>query len=51
MDAYLEKTGKEIPKTFMPKFELKGEPFDEKDLPRLYPKLAKKFNSSNQVGE
>ena len=42
-DAYLEKTGKEIPKTYIPKFELKGQPFDEGTVDQKYPKLAKKF--------
>lgn len=43
MDAYKQKTGKEIPKTFQPKFELKGEPFDEETVHKQYPILAKKF--------
>jgi hypothetical protein len=43
MDAYKQKTGKEIPKTFQPKFELKGKPFDEETVQEQYPILAKKF--------
>jgi uncharacterized protein DUF4240 len=44
-DAYKQKTGKEIPKTYSPKFELKGQPFDEETVAKQYPKLAKKFMS------
>ena len=29
-DAYKQNTGKEIPKLYEPKYELKGKPFDEK---------------------
>jgi hypothetical protein len=43
MQAYKQKTGKEIPKTYQPKFELKGKPFDEETVMKQYPKLAKKF--------
>jgi len=43
MEAYKQKTGKEIPKTYHPKFELKGKPFDEETVVKQYPKLAKKF--------
>lgn len=43
MEAYKQKTGKEIPKTYQPKFELKGKPFDEETVMKQYPKLAKKF--------
>jgi len=42
-EAYKEKTGKEIPKAYQPKFELKGKPFDEETVFKQYPKLAKKF--------
>lgn len=47
MEAYKQKTGKEIPKTYQPKFELKGKPFDEETVMRQYPKLAKKFMGDN----
>lgn len=47
MDAYKQKTGKEIPKTYQPKFEIKGNPFDEETVIKLYPKLAKKFKGNN----
>ncbi len=47
MDAYKQKTGKEIPKKYHPKFELKGKPFDEETVMKQYPKLAKKFMGSN----
>ena len=43
MDAYKLKTGKEMLKTYRPKFELKGKPFDEETEMKKYPKLAKKF--------
>ena len=43
MDAYKQKTGKEIPRTYQPKFELKGKQFDEETVMKQYPKLAKKF--------
>jgi len=43
MGAYKEKTGKDIPKTYQPKFEIKGKPFDEETVMKEYPKLAKKF--------
>ncbi|TDO96144.1 DUF4240 domain-containing protein [Flavobacterium sp. 245] len=42
-DAYKEKTGKEIPKTYNPDWTLKGEEFDENNIEKKYPKLAKKF--------
>jgi Protein of unknown function (DUF4240) len=47
MEAYKQKTGKEIPKTYQPKFELKGKPFDEETVMKQYPKLAKKFMGDN----
>ena len=47
MDAYKLKTGKDIPKTYQPKFELKGKPFDEETVMKQYPKLAKKFMGDN----
>ncbi|HLK27946.1 MAG TPA: DUF4240 domain-containing protein [Puia sp.] len=47
MEAYKLKTGKEMPRTYQPKFELKGKPFDEKTVIKQYPKLAKKFMASN----
>lgn len=42
-DAYKEKTGNEIPKTYNPELKLKGQPFDEDTVGKQYPKLAKKF--------
>jgi hypothetical protein len=42
-EAYKQKTGKDIPKTYEPKYELKGKPFDEANVDKQYPKLAKKF--------
>ena len=47
MEAYKQKTGKDIPKTYQPKFELKGKPFDEETVMKQYPKLAKKFMGNN----
>jgi len=47
MDAYKQKTGRDIPKTYQPKFELKGKPFDEETVFKQYPKLAKKFMGDN----
>ena len=47
MEAYKQKTGKEIPKTYQPKFELKGKPFDEETVMKQYPKLAKMFMGDN----
>lgn len=47
MEAYKQKTGKEIPKSYHPKFELKGKPFDEETVMKQYPKLAKKFMGDN----
>lgn len=47
MEAYKQKTGKEIPKTYLPRFELKGKPFDEETVNKQYPKLAKKFIGNN----
>ena len=43
LEAYRQKTGKDIPKTFKAKYELKGKPFDEEKVGTQYPKLAKKF--------
>ncbi|MBS4064743.1 MAG: DUF4240 domain-containing protein [Chitinophagaceae bacterium] len=51
MDAYKQKTGKEIPKTYQPKFELKGKPFDDETVMKQYPKLAKKFMGNTESGE
>jgi hypothetical protein len=42
-EAYEEKTGKEIPISYQPAFQLKGTPFDEETVFDQYPKLAKKF--------
>lgn len=47
MEAYKQKTGNDIPKTYQPKFELKGKPFDEETVVKQYPKLAKKFMEGN----
>ena len=47
MEAFKQKTGKNIPKTYQPKFELKGKPFDEETVTKQYPKLAKKFMGDN----
>ena len=47
MEAYKQLTGKEIPKTYQPKVELKGKPFDEETVMKQYPKLAKKFMGDN----
>jgi hypothetical protein len=47
MEAYRQKTGKEIPETYKPKFELKGKPFDEETVLKQYPKLARKFMGQN----
>jgi len=46
MDAYKQKTGKDIPKTYSVKFKLKGVPFDEEKVFKQYPRLAKKFMQS-----
>ncbi len=43
MEAYKQKTGKDLPKTYQVKYELKGKPFDEETVFKQYPKLAKKF--------
>lgn len=42
-DAYKEKTGKDIPKTYNPDWTLKGKKFDENNVEKKYPKLAEKF--------
>ena len=47
MEAFKQKTGKNIPKTYQPKFELKGKPFDEETVMKQYPKLAKMFMGDN----
>ena len=47
MNAYKQKTGKDLPRTYHPKFELKGKPFDEETIFRQYPKLAKKYMSDD----
>ena len=44
---YRMKTAKEIPASYQPEFELKGEPFDESSAMKQYPKLAKKFITKN----
>ena len=41
--AYKEKTGKDLPLTYLP-MELKGEPFKEETVDKQYPKLAKRFS-------
>ena len=47
MEAYEQKTGKGIPKSYQPEFKLKGAPFDEETVIEQYPRLAKKFMSDN----
>ena len=47
IEAYKQKTGKDLPKIYQPKFELKGKPFDEETVMKQYPKLAKKFMGAN----
>lgn len=42
-EAYRQKTGKDLPKTFQPEFKLKGKLPDEEAMMKQYPKLAKKF--------
>ena len=42
-EAYMEKTGKEIPLTFEIDYVLKGKSFNEDSLGLLYPALAAKF--------
>ena len=42
-EVYKAKTGKEIQVTYQPKYELKGNPFDEATVDKQYPKLAQKF--------
>jgi hypothetical protein len=43
-EAYREKTGRELPPAEVPGVpEPAGQRWDEADLPKLYPKLAKKF--------
>jgi hypothetical protein len=44
-DVYKKKTGKNIPRTYQPEFELKGEWFDEETVAQQYPRLAKKFKT------
>ncbi len=41
--AYKEKTGKDIPKSYNPDVEITGKKFDEDNVARQYPKLARKF--------
>ncbi|RZJ77517.1 MAG: DUF4240 domain-containing protein, partial [Chryseobacterium sp.] len=41
--AYKQKTGKEMPVNYHPKYVLKGELFDEEKITQQYPKLAAKF--------
>ena len=41
--AYKIKTGQEMPKIDQPKYELKGQAFDEDTVEQQYPVLAKKF--------
>lgn len=43
LDAYEQKTGKDIPNSYRPKFKLKGRPFTEASLFKNYPKLIRKF--------
>ena len=44
MNAYKQKTGRELPQYNIARFELKGKPFDEETVDKQYPKLAKKFS-------
>ena len=43
MEAFKQKTGRMLPKSYLPEFNLKGKPFDENTVMKEYPKLAKKF--------
>jgi len=45
--AYKQKTGNDIPKSYIPDFVLKGIPFDEEKVFEQYPKLAKRFIDNN----
>jgi len=45
-EVYKQKTGKDMPQVYHPQLELKGKPFDEATVSKQYPKLAKKFMSS-----
>ncbi len=44
MEVYQTKTGQEIPHTYQPTFQLKGNMFDESSVERVYPRLAKRFS-------
>lgn len=46
--VYKMKTGFEIPSSFQPAYELRGDPFDEKMVAREFPQLAKKFSLKNR---
>lgn len=41
--AYKEKTGRNIPKSYNPGVEITGKEFDDDNVAKQYPKLAKKF--------
>ena len=43
MDAYREKTGKDMPFTYKTEYILKGEKFNEEKVYEQYPKLSDKF--------
>jgi hypothetical protein len=43
MDAYAQKTGRDLPMTYTANFVLKGKEFDEATVFKSYPVLAKKF--------
>jgi hypothetical protein len=44
IEAYKIKNGSELPITYQPNYELKGNMFDESSVERIYPRLAKKFS-------
>jgi hypothetical protein len=47
-EVYKMKTGFEIPASYQPSYELRGEPFDEKLVTRDYPQLSKRFSAKNR---
>ena len=44
-EAYEQQTGKEIPNVRCPKFELRGDDWDEENVEALFPELAKLANA------
>jgi len=49
-EAFKEKTGRDLPQVDVPRPPHPiGESWQENDLPRLYPKLAKKFGMSDEA--